>query len=403
MAALLQHPHQPWSSNQPHKGHSPTAATFRVRDQENPTLAAASPPSPTSAGHSINLKPYLRKLSLRDSSNAVDLSRSYAENQNVPGLAFYDEARSSSDLAFATTSRHQRSTSNQSNFSVSSAQQHRPTAPYAYPMRHTPRPYTPPIARSYTGNSEASGQVDDIMSDDEIRIHHRPFDLSRRSGSIGSLPTAPHPYHSYSNSSLTRLNNVSQTSLPTSRSRGDTMRSIDTVPSSRTSLEKTLGFFRTGTSLTNKHDDYIDQAAAQAANIQAARVAFAERKQAKERKAEKEYLKTQDRAERRQRQKEERTRRKSETSLTASTTAGAPVVDEKLGFIGRAYDDYEPAHSRSLPVKTTTAVAATPETRPHLTSKKSTTSSVKSTWLGFLAWFRTRLLRMKRKLNKNNR
>jgi hypothetical protein len=428
MAAVIHHP-QPWSPpTEGHKrGHSASAISFRVSDlekqqEQQSSVAADVPPSPTSAGHSINLKPYWRKLSLsqRDNSNVVDLSRSYAENQSIAGLAFFDESRSASDLAFspsgAARSLHKRSTSNNSNFSISSGQQ-RPTAPYAYPMRHTPRPYTPPIARSYTanssGNSDASDEADDIMSDEDFRSRQRAFDPSRRSGSIGSLPIVnPQPYQSYSNSSLTRLNNVSNSSLPTSRSRGDTMRSVDTVPSSRTSMERAIGFFNRSTSAGGKAgvDEPVD-AASRAATIQAARMAYAEREEAKERKAEKEHLKQQGKAERKKRMKEERTRRKSESGAPTGTGASAGAggvttaitgTDEKLGFVGRAYDDYEPSHTRSLPYHVPTVQAAI-DTRPNAPPKPVASSSVKSRWLGFVAWFRTRLLRMKRKLKESEK
>jgi hypothetical protein len=423
------------------RGHSASSSTFRfpaarqqrsldpIPNDEDGQLA--DPPAtaaPAPSFHAAKIKPYLRKLSLRDGSSTapVDLSRPAAENESIAALGFYDESRSASELGgfvagAASRSRHQRSASNTSNFSTSS----RPNPPLAFPLRHTPRPYTPPIARSYTASSLVdSDDSDDVdhgpAPDDELRTHQRSLDQSHRSGSLGELPTAPHTAHLQSSSSLTRLNNASQTSLPTSRSRGDTLRSVDTatVPSStRTSLDKAIGFFRgtatnTATSSLKEEVSAADPAAARAASIQLARIRYAEREEAKERKAEKDALRARDKANRKRAQREERQRRRSGSSArspaaaAAGASGGLPMgsSSEKLGLIGRAYDEYQPAHLRTLPAHVPTA-AATAAAAGTLVTKdaqaaggKPPASSIKVRWLGFVAWFRTRLLRIKRSM-----
>jgi hypothetical protein len=410
------------------RGHSASSSTFRfpaARQQRsldpipNDEDDHVDPLAPAPSFHAAKIKPYLRKLSLRDgnSTDPVDLSRPAAENESIAALGFYDETRSASDLGFisssASRSRHQRSASNTSNFSTSS----RPNAPLAFPLRHTPRPYTPPIARSYTASSlvdsDDSDEVD-RAADDEMRSRQRSLDQSHRSGSLSELPSVPHAVHLQASSSLTRLNNPSQTSLPTSRSRGDTLRSVDTatVPSStRTSLDKAIGFFRataTNTATSSlKEEIPVDPATARAASIQLARIRYAEREEAKERKAEKDALRARDKANRKRAQREERQHRQSESSVRGPATAPGSVSlgasSEKLGLIGRAYDEYQPAHLRTLPAHvptaTVTAAGGALVTKDALVGSKPQASSIKVRWLGFVAWFRTRLLRIKRSMS----
>jgi hypothetical protein len=167
------------------------------------------------------------------------------------------------------------------------------------------------------------------------------------------------------------------------------MRSIDTIQtSSRTSMDKAMSFIRGGPG-----KDEIDPSV-RAAHIAAARQAYAEKEEAKERKAEKEYLKQQDRANRKRQQKDEQLRRKSEGS-----TGRPHLHNEKSELVGKAYTDYSPAHTRTLPkhVPTTTATTAT-GVRPGQSKPSVANSSMKSRWLAFMAWFRTRLLRMGRKM-----
>jgi hypothetical protein len=151
-------------------------------------------------------------------------------------------------------------------------------------------------------------------------------------------------------------------------------------------MDKAMHIFRAG------KEEPIDPAT-RAANIIAARIAYAEREEAKERKAEKDYLKQQDRQNRRRQQ----TRGRSE-----SATTGSSGHNEKIQFVGKSYDEYTPAHSRTLPkhVPTTTTAATTTVSnmRSDRTTRSSNSKTLKSRWLGFLAWFRTRLLRIGKKL-----
>jgi hypothetical protein len=373
MAAVIQSP-------QPSKRrHSANNLSIRVPDWKrahttiDPINLPSSPASPISPSA---LKPYLRKLSLRDSSTGgVDLSRPLAENTSIAGLAFYEDTQSPASAAFPPSARHHRSTSNGSNFSV-------PTAPYAHPFRHTPRPYTPPIARTNTAHS--SGNSDD--EDERIEDEYRRRRFENRANSSSQQPT----YNSYSSSSLARLANPSQSSLPTSRSRGDTMRSIDTLPASnRASLDRAMTFFSRSkdskdTPLSSTPDP--DPAAQRAAAVHAARIAFAERQQAKE-------LKASARAEKHA----DRERRKStQTRPNASRSSIAMTKEEKLAFVGKSYDDYAPAHQRSLPAHGTTAATGA-QVGSGGQRRTNEGGKFRKTWARFMAWLRTRLIRMQGK------
>jgi len=397
--------------------YQPPTDTRRVLYEE-PLEDAPRSGAPATA---IKIRPYLRKLSLKD-GRRVDLSKPAAENEGLAGLGIHDfggVSRSAGDVRFESVSsgrsRHQRATSNGSQFSTASTSQ-RPSAPYMHPMRHTPRPYTPPIAKSYTTSvldSEASDEAVDVVTDDDFR-HRQPsrtLDYSQshpqyRSDSISaSMPAAPPSLHLHTslNSSLTRLhNNPSQSSLtgsmPTQqRSRGGTLVSLETTsPSSRTSMDKALGFIRGNRSATADSDVPLDPVA-RAASIHAARLAYNEREEAKERKAEKEEARRLDRERKKLAGKEERQRRRSDAEEVKR--ARGDSSNEKVDmFAGKAYDDNKPAHARSLPAQ----VEAPPPRNKAQSERRAGRQGegkrrgARSKWLSFMAWFRTRLLRLSR-------
>ena len=354
----------------------------------------------------LKIRPYLRRLTSKDDTR-IDLSRTAAENERLAGLGINDfngGSRSVSDVTFTPVnarSRHARTTSGNSQYSTNSSLQ-RPSAPYAHPMRQTPRPYTPPIAKSYTTSmigSEFSDEMHDVMSDDETRYRQRLFVEHNHSDSIGSLPTHPPPLHLHTNGSFTRLN-VSQSSIPSTmptgtRSRGDTLRSMETIgsPSSRTSMDKAVSFVR------GKSTEELD-ATSRAASIRALRAAYNEKEEAKERRFEKEALKQADREHRKRIKKDERQRRKSDADDARARAHGdSGGNNEKVDFLGKAYKDYNSGQSRPLPEHVPTANFGARSRGNTATSRGSSRKSAKSTWLAFLTWIRTRLLRLGRKLH----
>jgi hypothetical protein len=358
--------------------------------------------------HPLKIKPYLRKLSSKDnSSSGLDLSRPAAENEGLAGLGIAEYggySRSISDVTFTPVNgrhRHTRSTSNTSQFSTSSGGLQRPTPLPA--IRQTPQSYVSPMSLpnppSILGTSH---EADDIMSDEEFRMRQNAYDPGRRSGSLSSAPGTSLRIHT--NNSSTRLaasysqSTVSLTSpvLP-SRSRGDTLKSIETTtsPSSRTSFDHATRFIRGG------RDSPVD-AASRAASIRAAREKFEADERAKEAKYEREAHKLAEREFRKQQKKEEQQTRKSEAhdrieynrSRSVSDAQNEKAPRPSVG--GRQYSDHRQAHSNSLPkyIASTTDVEKQSGAAPQVTKSRA----VKGRWLRFVTWFKTRLLRMSRKV-----
>ncbi|KAF2735744.1 hypothetical protein EJ04DRAFT_183808 [Polyplosphaeria fusca] len=364
------------------------------------------PATSATASHPLKIKPYLRKLSSKD-SNALDLSRPAAENEGLAGLGISEYAssgansKSVSDVNFAPINgrnRHARSTSNTSQFSTSSSLQ-RPTAPFMPSIRQTPRPYTPPISQSNPSSLMGSeNETDDIMTDEEFRLRQNAFDPARRSGSVSSVPGVSQPLRIHTTGSSTRLGGsyshsaVSLTSpVAPSRSRGDTLKSIDTTtsPSSRTSFDKAFGWVRPG------RDSPVDPAS-RAASIRAARQAFNEKEAGKERKYEKTAMKKEEKDFRKQYKKEERDRRVSESHdrkehnrarSTSDSNEKSSTPRPSVG--GRQYSDHRQTHNSTLPKHIISS-----EKRTNTAPKVTKSRAAKGRWLRFVAWFKTRLLRM---------
>lgn len=382
---------------------------------EMPRQISMSASTASTPAHALKIKPYVRKLSSKSTKgNSLDLSRPAAENESLASLDIAHDyhgaySRSISDVTFSPVNgrhrnTHARSTSNNSQFSTSSGGPPRPTPMPA--IRQTPQPtaYLPPASKSSPSSilgMEHEG--DDILSDEELRLRQSAYEPGRRSGSLSSLPGVSLRIHT--NNSTTRLaNNYSQSTISLTspvaqaRSRGDTLKSIDTTtsPSSRTSFDQGLRFIRGG------RESPID-AASRAASIRAARAKFEEEELAKERRYEKELSKQAERDHRRQAKKEEHQRRKSEATDRAEHKRSRSVSDsqmqnEKLprpSVGGRQYSDHREAHVNSLPKHVSTVDLEKAGVTPGVTTKRA----AKGRWLSFVTWFKTRLLRMSRKVS----
>jgi len=348
-------------------------------------------PTATPSQHQLKIKPYLRKLSSKEQSNGLDLSRPAAENESLAGLGIADYgdsySRTISDVTFVPVNGRHRHTRSTSNTSTSSGGLPRPTP--LPPIRQTPHSYvssnpmSPSAPPSILGSEQ---EADDIMSDDEFRLRQNAYDPGRRSGSLSSVPGSSLRIHT--NNSSTRLaasysqSSVSLTSPinAAARSRGDTLKSIDTAtsPSSRTSFDHATRFIRGG------RDSPID-AASRAASIRAAREKFEADQRAKEAKYEKEAHKAAEREARRQQKKEERRSEAHDRPDVVDEKAPRPSVG------GRQYSDYRQAHSNSLPKYVSTVdVEKNAGVVPQVTKRRE----AKGRWLRFVTWFKTRLLRM---------
>jgi hypothetical protein len=354
----------------------------------------------------MKIKPYLRKLSSKD-ANSIDLSRPAAENEALAGLGITDYSPTVADVTFTglnSRGLHNRSTSNNSQFSTSSSI--RPAVPYMPPIRQTSRSYTPPISKSTPPSVLGSEyDADNMMTDEEYRLRQAAFDPTRRSGSLSSTPGAAQPLRVNTGGSGIRLggsygqSTASLTSpVGPSRSRGETLKSIDTTsPSSRTSFDRAFTFVRGG------RDSPVDPETYKR-SVEAARAAFREKEEAKERKYAKEAHKQFEQDYRKQYKKEERDRRKSESLDTARTARSRSVSDfnnEKVStprpsIGGRQFSNQTQTHSRPLPAVLPTV---DPEKTGEFAYPQVTRSrAAKGRWLRFVTWFKTRILRISKRV-----
>ncbi|GAB7353933.1 hypothetical protein MBLNU459_g4540t1 [Dothideomycetes sp. NU459] len=365
-----------------------------IEDDYSPDFGHQRRPSLRS-GSSNKIKPYLRKMSLRDDGEdqgRLDLSRPSAENDALAGLGI--GGRSVSDVSFQPAARrrssvHARAASGNSQLSTSSAPL-RPTQPFVHPMRQTPRPYTPPSAISYRPShpEEEADESADVMTNDMCQPEYEPLRHNRAASMSSFNPGLS--IQVPSTGSLTRLGNRSQSNLSTMSDKSAKEKtprgwrnaewSMDaTSPSSRTSFDKAISLF-------SRTSEQQEDAAARAASIRAARRAFEEREAAKERKLEQEQVK---RAKR-----EEKQRRKSEAYEGArhcrsrSDSGNATLIIDEMS--SKEYSNFAPVHTSSLPVQGEHGGIAAPPARANTDLSK--TKVAKGGWMRFMAWTRTRLL-----------
>ncbi|KAL1636704.1 hypothetical protein SLS58_009691 [Diplodia intermedia] len=340
------------------------------------------------------LRPYLRRLHTRDDVS-LDLSVPAPDLDSPSGLGIHEfrtPPRSATDVTFTSAAArhrhvHNRSTSGNSDLSNSSGRR-QPTQPIF--LRNTPRQFSDLSEHSQPPSiydDDCIAEAGDIMSDDEYLHRQNAYDPRRRSGSMSSTPNAPAPLHSASSGSVSRLGSRSQTSLSNLydpvRQRRDTMRSeTATSPSSRTSLDRAIGLVR-------GRESPVDPAS-RAASIRALRAEFQAKEEAKERKAEKEAAKRRDREERKRAKLEERhpgrpemeeINEKADSTIDAGEYSSAPSSNAT-------------AHNSSLPSYVLQS-SAPPGPQRSNTASKRPRPRVKGRWATFVAWFRTRLLRLK--------
>ncbi|KAG9724861.1 hypothetical protein KCU73_g13317, partial [Aureobasidium melanogenum] len=352
------------------------------------------------------IKPYLRKMSLRDDDldqGRLDLSRPSAENESLTGLGICDDApsfsRSASDVSFIPSTRrkasHSRATSGPASMSVAASGPLRPTQPFA-PLREVPRSFTPPatVSQVDTSDDEAEESVG-VLTNDIRQPDYEPW-KPRRSISISSNPAITPLSQTYTAGSLTKLTSASQSNLSirsqpsydqlkSGRSLRNAGRSGDypATPSARTSIDKAFSFI----TRTSEPED----AASRAAAIRAARKAFEEKEAAKDLKYEKEEVKRRASVIKKEERKWRKTDpRASMTSNGSNSIVVDEVVDEEKAVAGADYATQTPAHDLSLPIQGDYSGAA--PTVPLSPPSPSKTKQAKGGWNRFLAWTRTRLL-----------
>ena len=395
---------------------------------------------------SVKIKPYLRKLSTKDITPTLDLSRPAAENECLAGLGIHDFGLSSppaAEVSFGHGARrngHGRSQSVNSTYSAGSGA-FKPTQPFVHPMHKTPRPYTPPSSNSFVTAPSPDEQVPDsgvstnIMSDEEFRLRQQAFEpyRARRSTSASTSAnvtsphagepsiSSPHLPHSTSQTNLS-IKSPSVTGTLGNRPRGQTMNSFETYSasaSSRASLDKAFSFMR------GSKDPEVapDPAGSRAASIHAARIAYNKKQEAKERKLLSKTQKVEQRErehslqrrlrEEKQRQKNnanERARLEKPHTAPDDRTNGKhgrktseinPTISQAHLLEGKEYAELGPVNNLNLPVAGTTVSEAGihQTTREKLPMEQATLGrkSAKGRWWRFMTWLRTRLLRVGRR------
>ena len=337
----------------------------------------------------VKIKPMLlRKLSSND-ENAIDLSRSAAENE---GLGIYNsvelgrEERPSLDTSRAKQGYHHRSNSQISTTTTSSS--HRYGTQYVHPMRQTPRPYTPPIATSYQHSLNTETRPFGTTSASTDTPHSESFipqsPISAGTSSYVPLPSQRRqvrPLHVRTHSS-SRLTSSSQTNLPGTpsslRPQNDNDHTTDNMfTSARSSVET----FRLR-SRTNTSTNYAETAAI----VAELRRKFEEKQDAKEAKYQEAALRQEAKEYAKRQKREGSEHRKSESKERKRTKSN--VASEKTVIMG----EHENAPTLSF-------IAGSPSgqgQRRRATTGASAGKAVHSQWQLF--WFRFRMawLRLKR-------
>ncbi|KAI9754985.1 MAG: hypothetical protein M4579_004459 [Chaenotheca gracillima] len=347
-----------------------------------------SPISPTSQSSSASrmIKPFSRKPSGHNETS-FDLSRSTLD-RDAHDLFISESvapSRSAADVSFASGTRrgtHARSASGISQLSTAtsgSGQRH-----YAHPMRQTPRPFTPPIAQSYTNSVQGS----EYSSEGPWpTVEEEPQRGPLRGYNAGSSTPPVPPLRIHTDLSSSRLPYGSQSNLagtPSShRFVGETMTSPDAAtPKSRSSLEQAFRI---------RSKEPLDPAS-RAASIRAARQAFTEKEELKAQKAEEEALKAANREHRKREKREAHPRRHSLVQDRSKRNSNA-TSEKAVGVLGREYSSMAPA-----------PISPTRDPEPGRPPRRSGTAqttkgAAKGSWVEFMVWLKTRILKLGRKMS----
>lgn len=332
----------------------------------------------------VHIKPILRKMSRDDApSTSIDLSRSSTEQEGLGIYMNFERDRRRSESLTGVTYRrtpsglHHRSTSGTSQISSATGSSGgKPAASqYVYPMRPTPRVYTPPLCESYqTSPSDSEGEDDGLEAESRTESRAPSVMETHRTHRASSGPM-PRLSLQIEDDSLTRLSGISQTNISSRPSFGysrDNGSTLDTTsPTSRPSLDFV---FR---SRTRTSTDPVSRQA----TVQAARQAFEAKEAAKSRRIEKQQIKAE----------EKQTRRRVKRTQSSGPGPELPAfqsreeVCEKTGSTN--------SNEREPQTKTFKS-----EGQP----SDSWKSQSKSTWVLFMTWLRTRVFKFRRKLKKVN-
>ena len=342
------------------------------------------------------IKPLLRKMSSYD-QNKLDLSRSAAENESLgifTSSAIDDSTKPSSDMGYARGGYHNRTISSNSHVSTATTSSHHMYGTqYVHPMRQTPRPYTPPLASSFANSLESgsSSAGPPTGPSDLIYKDHTSQYTNTTSTSYAPVPSSRRirpPLHVRTGSS-SRLANTSQTNLPGTpsslRKHTDNTETPIAMASTRTSFDS---MFRKRSRANTNEDPVV-----RAAQVAILRKEFDERERAKdETRLEQEARKAQKEA-KRQQKRDESQQRKSESQ--ARKRAQSNAMSEKSAV--RAFQSQQDTMSRQTTGGET--AGKRPQTKGSTKTAGVAAKAVTNKWQLFVFWFKTLLLKLKRKMS----
>ncbi|KAL8655277.1 MAG: hypothetical protein Q9210_000979 [Variospora velana] len=383
---------------------SPITPTFIPHHIDDPLPALTVPPSthakpypmapPASLSKTkVKIRPLLRKLSSQD-ENTVDLSKSAAENESrgiYTSSAVGDSRRISSDVVY--TGYHNRTTSEASQFSTTTTASHqRYGTQYVHPMRQTPATYTPPLASSFA-NSLESGEYSPggpaAVPNDFIHSA-QPHQQINNPTHYAPLPSARRmrpPLH-VSTGLTSRVASPSQTNLPCTPSSLRRQTDHPGTPVAMVSTRTSYDSMFHKRSRANTNEDPV----VRAAQVAILRREFDERERVKDEQRREQEARRAQKDAKKQQKRDESQQRKSET--LARKRAQSNAASEKSAL--RAFQTQQ-ASSGQNPGRGATGQ---PPRRKGLAKTfggawKATTNR----WQVFVFWFKTLLLKMKRRVS----
>lgn len=357
-------------------------------------MASYSGNSSSSKAKVTKVKPILKKFGQSEKSS-LDLDRPLGEQGfGNYSLESSNPVRSVHDVTFTSTRRgyHARSTSGASHLSTGTAGSGQRTGSFVHPFQQTPqRPYTPPTT-SYSGS--LSGYARDSANVYEEEDEYPPRNIRSNStlssqtasytpSTSSHLPPLQIPTKSNSSSRLAcsgSTSNLHSTLSSVSIDLASPADTISPISGIRSSMDK--GF-------RIRSHSHVDSGT-RFETVQEARRAFEAKEQAKaDRIAQEEARAAEKRARRL-----EKAGRKSTTSdggrSKRSKSDPVSVTHEKQDiFYAR---DYDMAQHQPAPQIADENFTPPPRSKTAVSTKRKT----QSTWMSFVIWLRTRLLRMKK-------
>lgn len=347
----------------------------------------------------VHIKPILRKMSRDDApSTSIDLSRSSTEQEGLGIYMNFERDRRQSDSFTGVTYRrtpaglHHRSTSGASQLSSATGSSGgKPAASqYVYPMRPTPRAYTPELSQSYQTSANDSDGLEEEDDDglESVPASQTPSVLENqgqhhhRTNRASSGPM-PRLSLQIEDDSFTRLSGISQTNISSRPSFGysrDNGSTLDTAsPTSRPSLDFVFK------SRTRTSTDPVSRAA----TVQAARQAFEAKEAAKNRRFEKQQIKAEERKSRRR------------VKRTKSESPDSPAISPAIHSTEEINEKATYTNANANANSNTNEKQARPQPTKSEQPSASWKSQSKSTWVLFMTWLRTRVFKFQRKLRKS--